>query len=230
MIRTYKDILYTVCKKPRKTASIHIERNGMVSMIVPEKLTSKEVEKILEGKRRWIYKNLAEWEELNSRKVTREYVNGEGFLYLGRSYRLRLVSHQDEPLMLRDGHFCLKAEDGKPINPDGAFKDFYKSKGLQKIVERIGYFKTMLGVEPKSVKVMDIRNRWATCTTDGKLIFNWKCMMAPLTIIDYIIVHELTHLLYQNHSAAFWNQLDKVMPDYQERKDWLKANGAGMVL
>ena len=230
MIKTYKDIQYTVSKKPRKTASIHIERNGMISMIVPEKLTTKEVEKILEGKRKWIYKNLAEWEELNSRKVTREYVNGEGFLYLGRSYRLRLVYDQDEPLMLKDGHFCLKVEDGKQINPDDAFKEFYKSKGLQRIVERVSYFKTMLGVEPKSIRVMDIRNRWATCTPDGKLIFNWKCMMAPLTIIDYIIAHELTHLLYQNHSAAFWNQLDKIMPDYQVRKEWLKANGVGMDL
>ena len=230
MIKTYKDIQYVILRRERKTASIHIERDGKVSLIVPTKLTSKQIEKMLEGKRRWIYKNLAEWEELNSQKVPREYVNGEGFLYLGRSYRLRLVSNQDEPLMLRDGHFCLKAEDGKPIKPDEAFKEFYKNKAQQRIMGRIEYFKPMLGVEPKSIKVMEIRHRWASCTPDGKLIFNWKCMMAPLTIIDYIVLHELAHLIYPNHSASFWNQLDKVMPDYQERKEWLRTNGVGMDL
>ena len=230
MIKTYKDIEYTVIQSERKTASIHIERDGKISIIVPSKLNSRQIENILETKRKWIYKNLAEWEELNSGKVNRDYVNGEGFLYLGKSYRLKLTSELEEPLMLKDGCFWLKTEDGVPINADGAFKEFYKVKALQKIPARIDYFKVKLGVEPKSIKVMDIRNRWATCTPDGKLIFNWKCIMAPLTIIDYIVAHELVHLIHPNHSKAFWNEIDKVMPDYMERKDWLKKYGVGMDL
>ena len=92
MIKTYKDIEYTVIQSERKTASIHIERDGKISIIVPSKLNSRQIENILETKRKWIYKNLAEWEELNSGKVNRVYVNGEGFLYLGKSYRLKLTS------------------------------------------------------------------------------------------------------------------------------------------
>jgi predicted metal-dependent hydrolase len=72
--------------------------------------------------------------------------------------------------------------------------------------------------------------RWASCTPGGTLNFRWRCLMAPLTILDYIEVHELAHLIHANHTQAFWNEVDKVMPDYQERKEWLGLKGAGMDL
>ena len=87
-----------------------------------------------------------------------------------------------------------------------------------------------MGVKSKSIKIMDLKHRWASCTASGNLNFHWKCMMAPLTVIDYIVVHELAHLIHSNHSAAFWNEVDKVIPDFQERKCWLRDNGAGMDL
>ena len=88
MTKVYKDIEYTLKHSRRKTASIYIERDGKVSILIPEQLTNKQVEALIESKKRWIYKNLAEWQDLNATRVNREYVNGEGFLYLGRSYRL----------------------------------------------------------------------------------------------------------------------------------------------
>ncbi len=230
MTRTFKDIEYTLVRSRRKTASIYIERDGKVSVLVPEKLTTRQIEDLLEGKRRWIYKNLAEWKDLNARKVQRDYVNGEGFLYLGRSYRLKLVSELDVPLMLKDGYFCLQATNGSIPDADAAFKEFYRQKGVARIPPRVAYFQGKMDVEPRSIKVLDLKHHWASCTPGGNLNFHWKCMMAPLTVIDYIVVHELAHLLYPNHTAAFWNQVDKVMPDFQERKDWLRDNGAGMDL
>ena len=184
----------------------------------------------LESKRKWIYRNLAEWQDLNARKVHRDYVNGEGFLYLGRSYRLKLVSDLDEPLMLKDGYFCLRANNGSIPDADPAFKMFYREKGAARIPPRVAYFQVKMDVEPRSVKVIDLKHRWASCTPGGNLNFHWKCMMAPLMILDYIVVHELAHLIFPNHTAAFWNQVDKVMPDFQERKEWLRDNGAGMDL
>ena len=230
MNRIFKDIEYTLVRNRRKTASIYIERDGKISVLVPEKLTNRQIEDLLEGKRKWIYRNLAEWQDLNARRVQRDYVNGEGFLYLGRSYRLKLVSDLDEPLMLKDGYFCLRANNGSIPSADAAFKTFYREKGLVRIPPRVDYFKAKMDVEPKSIKVIELKHRWASCSWGGNLNFHWKCMMAPLTIIDYIVVHELAHLIYPNHTAAFWNQVDKVMPDYQERKDWLRDNGAGMDL
>ena len=230
MMRTYKDIEYSLVRSRRKTASIYIERDGQVSILVPDKLTDRQVEALLESKRKWIYKSLAEWQDLNARRVHRDYVNGEGFLYLGRSYRLKLVSDLAEPLMLKDGYFCLRTNNGSLPDADAAFKAFYRAKGDVRIPPRVAYYQAKMDVEPKAVRVIELKHRWASCSPGGNLNFHWKCMMAPLTILDYIVVHELSHLIYPNHTKAFWNEVDKVMPDFQERKEWLRVNGAGMDL
>jgi predicted metal-dependent hydrolase len=230
MIKAFKDIEYTLIRSRRKTASIYIERDGKVSVLVPEKLTARQIDDILESKRKWIYQSLAEWQDLNANRIQRDYVNGEGFLYLGRSYRLTLVSELPEPLMLRDGYFCLRATKGSAPDADAVFREFYRAKGAVRIPPRVAYFQTKMGVKSKSIRIMDLKHRWASCTASGNLNFHWKCMMAPLTVIDYIVVHELAHLIHSNHSAAFWNEVDKVMPDFQERKIWLRDNGAGMDL
>ena len=224
----YKDITYILQKNDRKTGSIYVERDGRITVLVPKRTSNAEVEEILEQKRKWIYTSLAEWEDLNAARVAREFVNGEGFLYLGRSYRLRLVDEQDEPLALKQGYFCLcRAKNGKPEN---AFKNFYRDKGLAKIQERIGKYQAKMGVQIENVRVIELQNRWASCSKHGNLNFHWKCVMAPLTILDYIIVHELAHLIHSNHSPAFWGEVEKVIPDYRERKEWLRKNGAGMTI
>ena len=230
MIKAFKDIEYTLVRSRRKTASIYIERDGKVSVLVPEKLTARQVDDILESKRKWIYQSLAEWQDLNANRIQRDYVNGEGFLYLGRTYRLKLVSDLPEPLMLKDGYFCLRATKGTAPDADAAFREFYRVKGATRIPPRVAYFQAKMGVKSKSIKIMELKHRWASCTTNGNLNFHWKCMMAPLTIIDYIVVHELAHLIHSNHSAKFWNEVDKVMPDFQDRKNWLRDHGAGMDL
>ena len=230
MIKAFKDIEYTLVRSRRKTASIYIERDGKVSVLVPEKLTARQVDDILESKRKWIYQSLAEWQDLNANRIQRDYVNGEGFLYLGRTYRLKLVSDLPEPLMLKDGYFCLRATKASAPDADAVFREFYRVKGATRIPPRVAYFQAKMGVKSKSIKIMELKHRWASCTTNGNLNFHWKCMMAPLTIIDYIVVHELVHLKHPDHSKAFWNYLGKVMPDYLERKDWLKKYGVGMDL
>lgn len=230
MTAQFKDIQYTLRRSQRKTASIYIERDGKVSVLVPDELSDSQVDELLENKRKWIYRNLAEWEDLNATRVHREFVNGEGFLYLGRSYRLKLVDDQEYPLMLKDGHFCLLSSNDSELNPDMAFREFYREKAKRRIPERVAHYQDRMGVEPTSVKIMELKNRWASCTAEGNLNFHWKCMMAPPSVLDYIVVHELAHLIHSNHTHAFWNEVDKVMPEYTDRKEWLRQNGAGMDL
>jgi len=232
MIRTYKDITFALSRSERKTASIYIERDGNVSVLVPSSLTEQQIEGLIESKRYWIYKGLAEWRDLNATKVQRAYVNGEGFLYLGRSYRLCLVESQGQPLLLKNGYFCLQ-NSSSTMSDEGvfdAFKEFYRRKGMERIPRRVLAFQAKMGVDAKSIKVMELKNRWASCSISGNLNFHWKCMMAPPTIIDYIVVHELAHIRYPNHTSGFWNEVDKTMADYRDRKNWLRTNGAGMDL
>ena len=110
------------------------------------------------------------------------------------------------------------------------FKEFYKEKLNEKLKPILKKYKGLLGVDPKEIKVMELQNRWASCTASGNVNFHWKCAMAPIDVLNYIVVHELTHLIHPNLNNAFWNELDKVIPNYEKQIHWLKINGAGMNL
>ena len=232
--RKVRDINYQLLQgTDRKTTDIVIERNGEVTVHPARGLSLEQVDAVVESKRMWIYRNLAEWRDMNATAVLREWVNGETFLYLGRSYRLSIIPGQEDDLQLKEGRFCLKQsliEQGGEIAAKHAFESFYCQKGKKRIAERVAYFAPKVGVRPSGATVRELGYRWASCLKNGLLTFHWKCMMAPPKIIDYIVVHELCHLHKQNHTDAFWNEVDKVMPDYSERKMWLKKYGAGLDL
>ncbi len=232
--RRVRDIDYQLLPgSERKTTDIVIERNGAVAVRPPNDYSPEQVDAVVESKRMWIYRNLAEWKDLNSTAVVREWVNGETFLYLGRSYRLSLVSEQDCGLKLIEGRFCLLRgliDKGGPTSAKLAFEHYYTTKGMDRIRQRVKCFAEKVGVVPASVKIKDMSYRWASCSKNNALTFHWKCMMAPPKIIDYIVVHELCHIHHRNHTDAFWNEVDKIMPDYRERKNWLRNNGANMDL
>src|SRR5690349_10095815 len=224
----HKDISYEVIRSRRSTADIVVERNGKVVVRAPITLPDERIEDILEAKRYWIYKTLAEWRDLNATRVLRDYRNGEGFLYLGRSHRLLLVADQDAPLELKNGRFCLRrdvVERGDVSAAQAAFRDYYILRGHERIRSRVDYYVPKVGVQPRGFEVRELGFRWASCSPTGRLAFHWKCMMAPPKIIDYIVVHELCHMRKRDHSERFWNEVDKMLPNYQERKDWLKQNG-----
>jgi predicted metal-dependent hydrolase len=227
------DISYEVVRSRRATADIVIERDGRVLVRAPEAIPNQRIEDIVEAKRYWIYKTLAEWRDLNATRVLREYRNGEGFLYLGRSYRLSLVADQAEPLLLKGGRFCLRrdlVDQGEVAAAKSAFRDYFITRGHERIAQRVRYYSPKVGVTPCNIDVRELGHRWASCSPKGNLAFHWKCMMAPPTIIDYIVLHELCHVHCMDHTQAFWNEMDKVMPDFHERKEWLKKNGAAMDL
>lgn len=229
--RRNKDITYEVVRSQRATADIVIERDGRVLVRAPESIPDGRIEDIVEAKRYWIYKNLAEWRDLNATRVLREYRNGEGFLYLGRSYRLLLAADQAEPLLLKNGRFCLRRDlvDSDSIEAvRTAFRDYYIARGYERITKRLNYYAPKVGVAPRGIDIRELNNRWASCSPNGNVAFHWKCMMAPQTIIDYIVVHELCHFHHLDHTDAFWNEVDKIIPACRERKEWLRVHGAGL--
>jgi hypothetical protein len=231
MKSTATKIAYEVVRSRRKTADIVIERDGRVLVRAPEEVAAERIEDIVKSKRLWIFRNLAEWRDLNATRVVREYRNGEGFLYLGRSYRLLLVVGQEQPLLLKGGRLCLRrdlVDRGEIPAAKAAFRGYYIARGLERLTQRVQYYAPKVGVKPHRTDVRELGHRWASCSPSGDLAFHWKCMMAPPTIIDYIVVHELCHLHHGDHTEAFWNEVDKVAPNYRERKEWLRKNGAGL--
>lgn len=233
-VRQVQDIEYQLLPgTDRKTTDIVIERDGVVRVRPPLCMTSAQVDETVYSKRLWIYRNLAEWRDLNATRIDREWVNGESFLYLGSSYRLSLTDEPGEELILKEGRFQLPRAvlaQGGPTGAQRAFETFYKTKGLPRLRQRVAHFSPSVGVAAGDVQVKDLGYRWASCLPSGTLQFHWKCLMAPLTVIDYIVVHELCHLRYRDHSDAFWNEVDKVLPSYVDRKEWLRARGVELAL
>jgi len=223
------DIDITIEKtERRKTLSIFVERNGSVRVLAPLSATDEIIETAVKAREFQIFAKLAKWKELNQGKVNREYVNGQSFLYLGRNYRLSVVENQKVPLKISGSFFYL--DKNYLDKADKVFKEFYKEKAEQKIKERLKLIEEKFQQKPTAVKVLELQNRWASWTPNNGLNFNWKCIMAPVSVLDYIITHEMVHLTYPNHSTEFWNELDKKMPDFRDHENWLKQNGVKMSL
>ena len=227
------DIEFTLHRSNRKTADIVVERSGDIIVRAPDDIELERIKAAISDKSLWVYRALAEWEDLNASRPKRDFLQGESFLYLGRQYRLKYSDEASEPLMLKNGRWIVSEVllelSGVP-GVQKTFRDFYKAKGEKILSERVEYFASKVGVKHGQISVRELGYHWASCGKDAGLNFHWKVMMAPMTVIDYIVVHELCHLHHANHSESFWNEVDKIMPDFQARKDWLKYNGAKLDL
>ncbi|WP_242250043.1 M48 family metallopeptidase [Bacillus cereus group sp. BfR-BA-01324] len=225
----YKDLFsYEIVRRKRKSLGIAVERDGSLTVIAPLDLPEEEIRDWVYKKRDWIIKHQLNYEHRNNYSYKRQFVNGEGFLYGGRSYKLQVVEEQNIPLRLFQGHFCLRRDELSFAQEH--FKNFYRTKLSGKIGARVEHFRLILGVKINDVKVMDLQNRWGSCTKEGTILFHWKLMMAPMDIIDYVVLHELTHIKHMNHSMEFWSVIETIMPDYRQRMKWLEENGVKLSL
>jgi predicted metal-dependent hydrolase len=211
-----------------KTLSINIERGGSVNVIVPVDLEESKIMDILKSKEYEIHKQITNNRELNKERIDRKFVPGHSFLYLGKSYNLQIEENQIEPLILYNGKFLLSSK--SIVKAENVFIKFYKKQGQPILEKRISYFKEFIKEKPKEIKIVDLKTRWASCTPLGNLNFHWKCFMAPLSVLDYLIVHELVHLKHLNHSRQFWDEVSIILPDYKEHINWLNKNGVKMTL
>lgn len=211
-----------------KTLSINIERDGSVNVIVPLDLEESQIFEIVKSREYEIHKHIANKKELNKERIDRKFVPGHSFLYLGKSYNLQIVENQKESLKLFNGKFLLSSE--FQVKAEEVFIKFYKKRGKPILEKRINHFKDFIKEKPNEIKIVNLQTRWASCTPNGNLNFNWKCFMAPASVLDYLIVHELVHLKHLNHSRAFWDEVSIIIPDYKTHEDWLRKNGVKMTL
>jgi len=211
-----------------KTLSINIERDGSVNVIVPVDLEESKILEIVKSKEYEIHKQITNNRELNKERIDRKFVPGHSFLYLGKSYNLQIVENQDEPLKIYQGKFLLSLKFQEKA--EAVFIKYYKKQGKPILEKRINYFKEFIKEKPNEIKIVDLKTRWASCTPKGNLNFHWKCFMAPASVLDYLIVHELVHLKHLNHSRQFWDEVSIIVPEYKTHEDWLRKNGVKMTL
>lgn len=217
-----------ITKSKRKTASIFVERDGSVSARVPKDLSDDQIYELIKKHEYSIHRNLAEWKRTNERHIDREFISGQSFLYFGRNYRLKLTEKKTDGLKLYQGRFLLNKH--QVDKAPELFKNFYKTKLIGRIMPIVELYENKLGVKANSVRILELQNRWGSCSTKGNINLHWKCAMAPMDVLHYIVLHELVHLIHFDHSNAFWRDIEKIMPDYKDKIKWLELNGVGMDL
>jgi predicted metal-dependent hydrolase len=209
----------------RATVGVTVDRGGELILHAPEDCPMERIEAFARQKQLWIYTKLAQKDRLTAPRRPKEYVPGEGFAYLGRHYRLRLVGDDAAaPLRLYRGWFELRRRD----TSDGRkhFTRWYRQHALPWIERRVESLTPRVGQQPASVNVLSLGNRWGSCSPDGRLSFHWRTILLPPPFAEYVIAHELVHLREHQHTSDFWQLLERIMPDHRDRSRWLAERGA----
>lgn len=226
-------LAFTVKFRKRKTLQIEIKSPSCIEVSAPIGTPILVIQQQVKGHGEWILKKLSAVQEREQQRVRHEYVDGEMFFYLGESYPLRIhvQSEYRKAAVTLDGTgLIVHTNSQRPEDIRRALEEWYRDQTLQLVTSRVQYFSYKLLQKPRFIKVKEQQKRWASCTSRGDLLFNWRCSMAPSPVLDYIVVHEMCHLVHFNHSKDFWNLVETILPDYKKRKEWLKKYGVRMDL
>jgi predicted metal-dependent hydrolase len=212
----------------RQTIGLTVERDGSVTATVPQALSLAEVERQLRARELWLHSALARRASLAPVVPTKQYVSGEGFLYLGRAYRLRVLGaaagdQQPPDLRLFQARFHLRGDCASCGRE--CFVRWYSDRAQTWLAERLPLLQRRVGVEAKRLAVMDLGYRWASCSEYGRLNFHWRAILLPPELVEYLVLHELCHLIEHNHTPRFWSLVSRADRDCEQKERWLRENG-----
>lgn len=205
----------------RKTIALIIEMDGSLTVRAPRHANHKLIGRFIDEKSEWIRIHREKLRNASS-PFLRQYQSGELFLFLGETYPLALVDRKQPALELAGGCFLLSEQ--AHSEAAATFANWYRRRAQDIIIPRLQAFAMLSGDQYRSVRITSAATRWGSCSARNSLNFSWRLVMAPQDVIDYVIVHELVHLKIKNHSPGFWQAVNERMPDFQVRREWLKAN------
>ncbi|MBM7567071.1 M48 family metallopeptidase [Paenibacillus sacheonensis] len=201
---------------PGRKITIHINPTGLITVKAPNGTIDERIESAARQHGEWIEKQLRAIERAREAQQIREYDDEERkFLHLGKycllSELIDTAAADEEELRQR-------------------LKKFYFASCKKIVSERIPMYQKQLKVTPKSIEIVESITKWGSCSSNKQLTFNYRLAMAPIEVIDYVIVHELCHLTHMNHDRSFWRRVGSVMPDYKEKEAFLARYGQAMTL
>lgn len=219
---------YTVIRRPyRKTLCINISSDNKIVVKASRTISLRQIKDFLQKKSEWIKKAINFNYEVRKKYIPKKFENGENFLHLGKEY----------PLLIKEGHKFLIAIDDAGLSVTLPKKhtenktylskkiiQWYKSQAYKKLLERISFYEPLLKTAISGLQIRSLQHSWGNCSRKGAVTFSWKLIMATLPVIDYVVIHELCHLIHHNHSLKFWQEVQRLMPGYKEHKQWLKIN------
>jgi len=216
-----------IIRTNRKTIALQIKQDGCLIVRAPFCASGKFIKDLVFKKMFWIQKKKELIDQKNKNIVRKEFVDGEEFLYLGQPYRLRIVERKTPLLDLSAEFFLSKYCLGRARE---IFVDWYREKAREKLKERVDFYALMIGKTYRRINITGAKSRWGSCSFKGNLNFSWRLIMAPDWVVDYVVVHEIFHLIEKNHSQRFWRRVAKLYPEYKKPRKWLKNNGHLLVI
>lgn len=224
---------YTVVRSQRRsTVAITIQPGGTVRILAPSRLSDEEISAVAADKRGWVMKKLAEFARSEVTQVDHRYEEGEQFALLGSPRTLHLSQGRadtridNERVVVTVPH-GLRGDDRRDFIRD-TLGNLFRQQALEILREKSHTFGNLLNLHPPYVSVKNYKSRWGCCFGDGRIYYNWRIIMAPEEIVDYIVVHELCHLREPNHSKRFWALVTTILPNWQHARKWLRLNGHGL--
>ncbi len=217
-------------KKNNKYIRIRICTDGM-RVTAPTGISFSEVESLLGSKRNWIYKHYTQIQSINEEERDHTWEDGETVLYMGRDYNIRIFNCRGKKTSVgfNGKEFEVYVDSSisgaeRDCSIKKAFKGWFIGRAREIIGNRLELFTEITGLKYNSFKIKEQKTRWGSCSGKGNLNFNWRIVMSPQWVVDYVVLHEICHLKYLNHSEKYWNMVSKYNPDYKKAKKWLKEH------
>ena len=209
--------------RKRKKLTITVERDRSVVVHAPESTPEETIRQVVESKRQWIYEKTTHIQKYEKQPPPgKELVNGESALYLGRNYQIEIIPADSTEIGFEQ-RFLIPA--GLVGERRTVLRKWYIDRARKKILPRVRSIAANLGVDFTNAKIVDSRFRWGSCTVKNNVNLNWRLIKSPLFVIDYVIVHELAHLIEGNHSPRFWNIVRTHAPRMEKARSWLRDHG-----
>jgi predicted metal-dependent hydrolase len=208
----------------RRALEITVDRGGELILSAPKGVPAAVLRDFAQRKRMWVYRQLARKDALAHETRRKVFVDGEGFAYLGRNYRLRLVPESDAAVKLVGGRFVMP----KTLARDGRehMIRWYSERACPWLWSKVQDYAARMEVDPQALKVQDLGYRWGSCGKGAVLYFHWKTILLPPQLAEYVAVHEMAHLHEPHHTSEFWRRVERVLPDFERRRALLAETGA----
>ncbi len=197
-------------------------RDGAVQLVVPKRMSKRRINAIIDEKANWI-RRAVEQDAAAPKFQAKTYQPGETFMHLGQTYVLTPTTDALDWPMIQGKALVVSGADSAQIKVQ--IDAWYLHEATQQLTTRTAKFGTLMDLSPNNIKTKYYKSRWGACSPTGDLTYNWRIIMAPAEVVDYVVVHELAHLRHHNHSRQFWGCVAEAMPDYKDHNRWLKQNG-----